>query len=184
MRKAPDRRTKERTKTRWNRFVWGQYCGLTFDRFANENRDSPLHIETEHAWYQLQTPSSRYQSRFRYFFKPHRIARLDITSAKTHPNQSYEEFLDYFCDPILVSPFEDTDIFHEVSDLAILMYLSRHYSDTGFAHKSHIGRMGRWCSPALYTLPSISHLLTPCPLVGNLDLAVLRADGPRCASTR
>src|ERR1700722_6147034 len=105
-------------------------------------------------------PSRRYRSRFRHFFKPHRIAQLVIASAKTHPNQSYEEFLDYFCnirDPLFVSPFEETDLFREVSDLALLMYMSQHYSDTGFAHKSHIGRAGRWRSPLHLTF----HLSPP-----------------------
>lgn len=57
---------------------------------------SPVYLETVFAWYILKTPSPQYQPYFRQFYAPRWVAQMVISSAFTHPEESYETFLNNF----------------------------------------------------------------------------------------
>lgn len=64
---------------------------------------SKVYIETECAWYILDTPLPEYEPFFQHFFIPLRISQMIITSALKSPRMTYEEFLGRFV--VKVDPF-------------------------------------------------------------------------------
>ena len=53
---------------------------------------SPLYLETEFSWYELRVPSTKYRTIHQYFYRPHRIAQIAISTAVTEPAMGMSEF--------------------------------------------------------------------------------------------
>jgi DNA (cytosine-5)-methyltransferase 1 len=71
--------------------------------------NSPIYIETQHAWYILRMPTEKYKRWYQRFHTPRRIAQMIICNAMKRSHLKFESFIR----GVLAS---STDIFGEKYD--------------------------------------------------------------------
>ncbi|KAJ7150376.1 S-adenosyl-L-methionine-dependent methyltransferase [Mycena filopes] len=65
-----------------------------FDYF----NDAPIFLETNHAFYELRGPSTRYSPYFLEYYNPRLAARAILTNSRTHPREGLKDFVDRVAD--------------------------------------------------------------------------------------
>ncbi|KAL4067275.1 S-adenosyl-L-methionine-dependent methyltransferase [Scleroderma yunnanense] len=162
-----------------------QYIRLTTVRryiinYLYDNR--PLHVETDHAVYELIQPSKKYKREFRSFYKPQRIMQLIISSAYEDPEQEFEKFVKHFTSlEILDQPLVERDLWDVVPQLRPTLETIPH---SNIIRGSYV--ISYLLSRDTPRLPKIidvtkdirsrSPLIPEVEYKGNPDLAVLRTE--------
>lgn len=73
-----------------------------------------MYIQTQWAWYMLDSPSKEYMPFYRYFLSPKRVAQMVISTALNHPKHDLDTFLAKFTNT--VDPFNHTYLEQDLWD--------------------------------------------------------------------
>ncbi|KAG6901728.1 hypothetical protein C0995_008696 [Termitomyces sp. Mi166 len=154
----------------------GAILRYTFDYTET---DGKVYIETQFAWYILDTPFNEYEPLFRYFFTPLRISQMIITSALKSPRMTYEEFLGSLVTKVdpFGTTYQEKHLLNVLSNIRDAVNESEEYEklkDSPLIR--HILRKSSSSQPRLRRKNAPSTRGRPPPikaLMGNLDIALL-----------